>query len=199
MNILQNTLAGLLLGIGLGSAALANPVAGNTPYVNQSWGQQADQGSGGYTQAFTAPSGTVLEAIQWWGYHGLDSGGAAFDNFVVTLGGDVQSGVLTRMAVTAADGSYLYDLYTLDVADSLLAATSLSIINDSGDVEWYWQSATAVGNPGQASADGVAFQLLGHADATGPTGTLPEPASLSLVLLALTGLRAGASRRPARA
>jgi hypothetical protein len=98
----------------------------------------------------------------------------------------VQSGALTSVAVMAADGSYLYDLYTLDVTDTLLTATALSILNDSSDVEWYWQSASATGNPLLASASDVAFRLLGHAAVADLA--LPEPGSFALTLLALAGL-----------
>jgi len=182
MNAINKTLVALLLTAGLAGHALADTLAGNAPYAVQSFGQQADAGSGSYVQTFATPTDTVLEAIQWWGFHGVSSGGAGYDSFVVTLDGVVQSGTLTSMAVTATDGSYLYDLYTLDLADAQLTASTLGIVNGSSDVEWYWQSAAAIGNPGQASATDVAFGLLGHAAA------VPEPGTFTLLLLGLAGL-----------
>jgi len=190
MNAINKTLVALLLTAGLAGQALADTLAGNSPYAQESFGQQADAGSGSYVQTFATPTDTVLEAIQWWGFHGGSSGGAGFDSFVVTLDGVVQSGALTSVAVTAANGSYLYDIYTLDVADTKLTASTLGIVNDSSDVEWYWQSAAAIGNPGQASATEVAFGLLGQVAA------VPEPGSLTLMLLGLAGLAGLRARLP---
>jgi hypothetical protein len=186
----------LTITLGLCSAALAGTVAGQSPYALESYGQQADAGTPPWVEALVAPANTVVEAIRWFGFHTIDSGGEAFDQFVVRLGGVAQTGALTHMARTDASGVYLFDEYTLDIADALLTATSLSVVNDSSDVAWFWQSAAAVGNPGAPSTDRVAFELIGHSVA--PTPGVPEPATLPLLALALAAL-AGVHARRGRA
>jgi hypothetical protein len=179
----------LALSLGtLGTAAASIELAGNAAYAGASAGQQADASTSAFVQAFTAPTGSVVEAIRWFGFHGPESGGAAYDHFAVYLGDVLQTGTLAQRAVLGADGGYLYDAYTLDVSDLALTATSLSIVNDSLDVAWYWQSAAAVGNPDAASGDQVAFSLLGHT-----VNAVPEPATLSMSMLGL-GLGLAARR-----
>jgi hypothetical protein len=187
-SITHKLLAGIALALGLSGATLADTLAGNAPFALESSGQQADAGTGEFIQLFTAPADSVVEAIRWFGFHGADSGGALFDSFVVRLDGVRQTGALSRSAVADANGSYTYDVYTLDVADVALTATRLSITNDSSDVAWYWQSAVAVGNAGAPSADSVAFELIGHVGAMPP---VPEPGSAVLLLLGLLGLGLG--------
>ena len=162
------------------SSAYAAELVGRPPYTGAPFGQQSDQSSGpAYTQSFVSPSGKVLEAIRWWGFHGANSGGASFDNFVVSLDGVVQAGALS---VTSAFGDV--DEYTLDIADVVLAASTLSISNDSGDVEWFWQSATASGNPDTPDATDVAFSLIGRDG----TVSVSEPRGMALALCALAAL-----------
>lgn len=185
MTSMNKVLAAVALTLGLTGATLAGTLASLSPFALESSGQQSDASTGAYTQAFAAPADTIVEEIRWFGFHTADSGGASFDNFVVTLGGVLQTGVLTHSAVLDAGGLYTYDAYALDIADVALTASSLSISNQSDDVAWYWQSAVAVGNPGAASADLVAFELIGR---TGTSPTVPEPSSVLLVSLGLAAL-----------
>ena len=176
MNSLRQTFVALALGVGACFGSQAELI-GLTPYADSPWGQQSDANTATpYTQSFTATPGFVLESIRWWGYHGVDSLGASADNFVVWLDGVAQTGTLSINV-----GGNGFDEYILDVADSELVASTLAISNDSFDVEWFWQSAAAVGNPDAAHADAVAFSLVGRID-TGGT-RVPEPATWAMVLV----------------
>jgi hypothetical protein len=167
----------LCLGTVLTAVPHAAELVGLAPYVAAPSGQQADAATGAYAQSFSAPSGAVLEAIRWWGFHGADSKGPVFDNLVVLLDGVAQTGTLSVVAVSA-----FYDEYTLDIADAPLLAPSLSVLNDSLDVEWFWQSAAAPG--GLPHAQNVAFSLLGRIDRT----EVPEPTSSALLLAGLAAM-----------
>jgi PEP-CTERM motif-containing protein len=170
----------------LGGAVHAAELSGLAPVDVMAFGQQSDAGSGAYSQAFTVPAGSVLEAVRWYGFHGANSLGAAFDNFAVTIGGVQQTGALTVNPI-----SQFFDEYTLDVPDAAFASGSLEIVNDSFDVEWFWQSAAAVGNPSAPDAAAVAFSLIGR---VGPVvASVPEPSTLSLLLAIGLGL-AGRSK-----
>ena len=182
MNIIKTAFAGLVLALGLSGGAVAGVVlVGNAPFTGGAFGQQSDANSTIYSQTFAAPQGAVIESITWWGFHGPDSLGPESDNFTVSLGGVVQTGAL---AATKISDFYMY---TLDIADTALTATALSIVNDSFDVEWYWQSASAEGNSEAADASATSFSLMGRIE-QGTGGTVPEPQSLGLVLAALAGL-----------
>lgn len=184
-------LTGLLLSSFMAASALANVLVSNAPFAESNFGQQTDANSASYSQMFVAPAGSILESIRWWGFHGLDSMGASFDNFVVTLDGVVQTGALSVVSSSA-----FFDEYTLDIADTALSGSVLSIVNDSFDVEWYWQSAPAEGNPFAPDASAVAFSLIGHFDETPPGNGVPEPQTLLLVLGAI-GMMALAKLRKA--
>jgi hypothetical protein len=192
MSSMHKLLACATLVMGLSGAALADTLAEQTPFLNESSGQQSDASTGAYVQTFIAPTDTIVEAIHWFGFHGGDSGGPAFDSFVVRLDGVLQTGTLTHQAVFAPGGVYAYERYQLDIADAPLTSGSLSIANDSSDVAWYWQSAVAVGNADAPSADLVAFQLTGRAGAVPP---VPEPAGWVLLALGLPALLARAHWR----
>ncbi|MCR5864835.1 MULTISPECIES: PEP-CTERM domain protein [Aquincola] len=143
-------------------------------------GVQADDSAGSFTNNLVSAAGT-LDAIVWWGFHGANSQGPAFDSFEVRLDGALRSGSLSSTAV----GSNGLLRYLLDVADFNLAAGghTLTLVNASPDVEWFWQD-------GSPTSGSQAFELLA---AEPPTG-VPEPASLALALLAGLGAVA-ASRR----
>ena len=186
MQFAMKPLLGMLVGAVMATGAMADEIVGAAPYSGAAFGQQTDGNSAAYTQAFVAPSGTVLDAIRWWGFHTTNSMGSAYDNFVVTIDGVAQAGTLS--VLSGANG---FDEYTLDIADVALAGSMLGIVNDSFDVEWFWQSSTAVGNPGAPDATGVAFSLIGRQG----TFTVDEPAGVGLALVALAMLGAAQGRR----
>jgi len=186
MKTVMKYLMGLVLSSTLVGGVFANELDGRTPYQGESFGQQSDANSATYTQAFVAPANSILESIRWWGFHGLNSIGPSFDNFVVALDGVVQSGSLT---VTSS--SPYFNEYTLDIADAPLSASSLSILNNSSNVEWYWQSASALGNAAAPDASAVTFRLIGHT-----VSVVPEPTMFLLMLCGIATLALGRSRRP---
>jgi hypothetical protein len=173
-------------------ASSAAVLAGFSPYGVALNGAEADPSATAYTQAFSAPSGATLDKIVWWGYrlNATSPGGPYADDFTVQLGAVTQTGSLTT-AVESVISTVDLVRYTLDVTDALLTATSLSIVSNGLDFEWYWQAtdASAFGNPDFR----VAFNLLG----TLPTSTTPEPGSLALVALAGLALLAAQRKRAA--
>ncbi len=138
-----------------------------------SW--QADASNGApYAQTIPALGSITLETISWWGVHGQNSNGSAFDNFEVFVGGAQQAGTLQ----VGADSGLAF--YTLDIPDIVLnGAQTLEIWNNSLDVEWYWAGA--------AGTDATAYRLDGTRNGG---GTVPEPTSLALLGLAGLGLLA---------
>ncbi len=185
MRAMLKTLVGLCVGTALAGGSLAAQVTGRAAFEGESDGQQSDASVPAYIQSFTAPGGTLLEAIRWWGFHGEHSNGSAFDNFVVTLDGVPQSGELVKSP------SPHFDEYTLYFDDIVLTASELSVVNDSLDVEWFWQSAAKVGNSDLPDAIDVAFSLIGR-----PGGlTVDEPEMPSLILAAIAALVWARNRR----
>lgn len=183
MGHMTKVFTGLMLSACLAGSATASMVLAGSGPAAVLGGTQSDQTTPPATQSFTAPAGVVVEAIRWWGYHGSGSGGSSFDNFLVQLGGMTLSGALTVSPGT------LFDEYTLDIADVDLTATTLSIVNDDENVEWFWQGIVAMGDPGAASETDFAFELLGRQGTTGGGGgTVDAPATPALVLAGLAGL-----------
>ena len=173
----QVTLAMMLALTGPANAA---DLVAQPPQTADLNGLQADNSTGSFAQGFSAPAMSVLDSITWWGFHGSNSAGPGLDAFAVYLDGVLQFGTLTAAPVVLDDLSEL-TRYTLDVADAPLTAMSLEIVNDSPDVEWFWQYS-AISGP---NTDSLAFTLTGS--------LVPEP---STYLLLLSGLAvvAGAGR-----
>lgn len=191
MKFTTRLLINLALSLGLTGGVLADVLVGNSPFQGGPSGQQSDGNSAIYSQTFVAPANATLESIRWWGFHGFDSGGPDFDNFVVTLDSVVQTG---HLDITLDKSLGIFE-YTLDISDIALTSSSLSIVNDTLDVEWYWQSAPAQGNGKAPDESQVSFNLIGRINAQTPSSPIPEPGSLSLLLLAAAALGFGKSRQ----
>lgn len=125
----------------------------------------------------SAVSGTI-DSIVWWGFHGSNSGGATLDDFIVKLNDSDQTGPLD--VTTDANGLSRYELAIVDTP-LVPGSFSLSVLNDSFDVEWFWQHD----DQGQG---GLAYALMGTR-----ASVVPEPQSLALMLLGLAAI--GVARR----
>lgn len=143
-------------------------------------GLQADNSTGAFAQTFSAPALSVVESISWWGFHGSNSAGPAFDDFAVYFDGSLQAGTLSSAPVDLGDLSVL-TRYTLDVTDAPLTATTLEIVNNSLDVEWFWQYSSFNGS----NTEDLAFVLTGS--------LVPEPSTYLLFLVGIAAV-AAASR-----
>lgn len=139
--------------------------------------QQSDASVLIYGQSVPALGNVTVDKISWWGFHGQNSGGSAFDSFEVFVNGAQQTGALT------ASIDQGLDFFTLDIPDiALSGAATLEIWNNSLDVEWFWAGSTG---PGE-----TAFRLE---DTRNGGGSVPEPGVLAL--LGLSGLGLCAARR----
>lgn len=139
--------------------------------------QQSDASVLIYGQSVPALGNVTVDKISWWGFHGQNSGGSAFDSFEVFVNGAQQTGALT------ASIDQGLDFFTLDIPDiALSGAATLEIWNNSLDVEWFWAGSTG---PGE-----TAFRLEGTRNGG---GSVPEPGMLAL--LGLSGLGLCAARR----
>lgn len=139
--------------------------------------QQSDASVLIYGQSVPALGNVTVDKISWWGFHGQNSGGSAFDSFEVFVNGAQQTGALT------ASIDQGLDFFTLDIPDiALSGAATLEIWNNSLDVEWFWAGSTAPG--------ATAFRLEGTRNGG---GSVPEPGVLAL--LGLSGLGLCAARR----
>lgn len=166
-------------------------LARNSPFLASPSGQQSDASTApAYVQQIMVPHDSWLETIDWWGYHGADSGGADYDRFIIRLDGVVQVGALTTSSVAGLT-HYSYSLHF----GHLLNASTLSIMNDSPDVEWYWQSTSAIGNPNAADGTQIAYALYGQPVAP-PVDEPGMPLMLAsgMLALALLGRRRAAAK-----
>lgn len=179
------------------AAALHQPahadvvLSSNVPFLAAQSGQQSDASTApAYVQSFSLSANSVIDSIDWWGYHGADSGGAGYDHFVVTLDGVAQAGTLSESGDSAGLTHYSLALKT----GQTYAAGSLGIINDSQDVEWYWQSTGAQGNPNAADGSQVAYALSGHAAPAVPEPGMPLMLAGGLMVIAIARRCAGTRR-----
>lgn len=174
---------GLSLVLALGATALpasALQLVGAAPLPALD-GLQVDAGTGALSQSFVSSLSGTVESVVWWGFHGVNSQGAAFDNFIVKLDGTDQTGALTSATHSAG-----LTRYELDIVDLPLLAGipgTLEIVNDSDQVEWFWQYA-------DANLSTQAYALMG----TAAVPAIPEPETWALMLMGLAALGSVARR-----
>jgi hypothetical protein len=158
---------------------------------------------------FTLAVDTLIDDVHWWGFHAPPSSGN--DDFSITFYAD-DSGLpgtllfTTSVAVVVEDDtnpgspSANDKFYSSILDDPFLALGGetywLSIFNAEADASWSWRSSSAaadvIARTPFASTDwsetrtvNLNFQLT--------SSTVPEPATLAMMSLALAGL--GISRR----
>jgi hypothetical protein len=156
--------------------AFSAELVGNSPLASPS-GTQADASSGPLSQSFNSLVAGTIESIVWWGYHGQNSTGPSSDDFVVKLNGNQRFGSVLKS--TDVNGLARYELQITSTLLSAGVPGSLEIVNDSLDVEWFWQYSNA-------ARETVAFSLQGV--------PVPEPGSYALMLIGLLAVARAARR-----
>lgn len=152
-------------------------------------GQQTDGNTPSYQETVNFAGQVLINKISWWGYDVVGDP-AALNNFAVTLAGVTQSGAITETDTGLFPGtSVSLMLYEMNLGSVSFAGGTLDLINDSQDVEWYWQGSGA--DP-QTGAGLRALRIEGTRQQN-----VPEPEILWLLGVGGIGL-ALARRRPAR-
>lgn len=145
-------------------------------------GQQADNSTGPYAESVAVPAPASIKRISWWGYY--LAGSTLDDSFVIALGGKTQSGSVKSVADGSVDGLDLYR-YELTLATPFavtgVTPLELALVNDSFDVEWYWQGA--------ATLDGRRALVMLQ---------VPEPGTLGVFAIGLLVLARSSRRRLTR-
>lgn len=181
-SILRKLESGLLLCCALLSANVSAAVIVERLPTTTATGIQADSSSGApYTETLSLAA-TTIDQLIWWGYY-LD-GGPADDLFVAQFDGGSLSGSVSSFAAGQVDGIDLYR-YELALTTPYVFAggggLQIDLINDSLDVEWYWQGADAA----VGSAAAPRALRLAHNDVPEPgLPALLAACGMSLLLLA---------------
>lgn len=168
--ILRKLESGLLLCCALLSANVSAAVIVERLPTATATGIQADNSSGAPYSEAVSLAATTINHFAWWGYY--LGGGPADDQFVAQFDGASLSGSVSSFAAGQVDGIDLYR-YELALTTPYVFAggtdLQIDLINDSLNVEWYWQGA-------DASVGGHAPRALRLAQ-----NELPEPGLLALL------------------
>ena len=190
--------AGVVLGCAFAAANAASVALVDYTPSTIALGEQADNSSNAYNETFSLPGPVTITKFSFWGYYSLGSD-LSTDNFLANGAQLTGSSLFSRSSagtvnlldlnggVVGETNLYRYDLDLsgLNAVDYAGGLPAISLINDSLDLEWFWQGTD---NPSGARA----FLLEGSRNQA-----VPEPGSLALVGLALAAL--GFLRSRARA
>ena len=195
IKILRQTFAASCLAV-FAAATSADVLYSQAPTLIGLNGIQADGSTGPYSQNFTVASGAMLESIEWFGYHGLDSAGPSVDLFTVQINGsEVVASSLTSYTLATFGNAVLYK-YVLDIDDIAIVSGTLELANGV-DTEWFWQCAQ--GTDCGVLPDDIDPAIYKTAfTLNGTVSAVPEPQTGALILLGLAAM-AGISRRNRRA
>lgn len=176
-----------LVGLAVGCAMLAGHASAallwnNPPNILVLDGQQADTSSTSYEETISISGPATITKLTFWGFYS-DGSDLATDNFILNGLNLSSSGLFTRSdTLIDVEGVDLYS-YELALSGSNSVAFSggpftLSLINDSVDLEWFWQGTSNPQAPGAR-----ALSIEGTRDVQ----AVPEPGTLALFGLALAG------------
>ncbi|BDT68987.1 hypothetical protein os1_31740 [Comamonadaceae bacterium OS-1] len=195
LNSVGSWLNGVVLGVALVSspAQVSAVVLSGTGPSSVLAGQQSDGGTTPYVESINVTGPAAITGITWWGYY-LTGEDAGTDSFLINGSSLAAFPAVVRTDVgDLDDGSggtvnlYQYFLNLSGVNAQYFAGgpTDLGILNDSLDVEWFWQgSTTDLYGPRAYLVQG---DLLRQ--------EVPEPSSIALFGLALAALGVARARK----
>lgn len=182
---------GLAVGFALLSANVsAAPVKEYLPNTIELVGEQADGLVSAYLETISLTGPVTITSVTWWGYYLDPDSDLSADNFV--LGGFIpipipspiqrtEFALIDRDADSHTNNSVTLYQYVLDLQSSPVffdvGIDVLSLINDSTDLDWYWQ-----GNSGTSGTRAYRIEVFQQEQ------NVPEPGALALFGLALAGL-----------
>lgn len=180
-------LPGLIIGFAFWSANVsAAVVQENLPNIAELVGEQADGLVPAYLETISLAGPVTITSVTWWGYYLNPDSDLSADNFVLD---DFTSSPIQRTKFASIDSDAdpqtnnsvtLYQ-YVLDLQSSPVSFDGgidiLSLINDSTDLDWYWQGTSGIDGPRAYRIEG--FQQEQN---------VPEPSALALFGIALAGV-----------
>ncbi len=191
--VARQALAALALAsLAVSASAMPVQLAADLPINGDLLGEQSDAAvlpADRPTASFVSVAAAIT-SVQWWGYDLAGLGG--LNQFFVRVNGNALTGTLTVLASPPEIIPGVDVLrYTLDLGTAFnvgAGSKTLTVLNDSDQVEWYWQSSAVGATPL------MSLRVLGLAAASAPVS---EPGAMALVAAALLALRLGSRNRAA--
>nr|WP_315182275.1 PEP-CTERM sorting domain-containing protein [uncultured Albidiferax sp.] len=156
-------------------------------------GQQSDGGTTPYVENVNITGPAFVTGITWWGYY-LAGEDPNIDNFLINGTALTSFPAIVRTDVGDLDDGnggtvnlyqYFLNLSGVNAEYFPGGPVDLGILNDSLDLEWYWQGSSS--DPFGPRAYLVEGDLVRQ--------EIPEPSSIALFGLALLALGASRARK----